>query len=134
MYFTDTTAGVVLAWDYDSGAGTLANERVLYRHAGPGSPDGFRVDTHGFLWHAVYGEGRVLKIDPRPAGGAVVVGEVTLPTRNATCVEFADDGWLYVTTAADEEGEGESKALGGAVFRVQVGAEGSARYAFKLGE
>ncbi|KAK4232775.1 hypothetical protein C8A03DRAFT_39591 [Achaetomium macrosporum] len=132
MYFTHSTAREVVAWDYDpSSGGSLTNERVFYRHAsGPGEPDGFRVDTEGNLWHAVYGEGRVLKISP----AGEVVGEVKIPTRNATCCEFVGGGDLVITTAADEEGEGESKRLGGCVFRVNVGAEGTKRYAFKLDE
>ncbi|KAL2018805.1 hypothetical protein VTK56DRAFT_363 [Thermocarpiscus australiensis] len=142
MYFTHSSAREVLAWDYyddeplASGGGgghhhrsPLSNERVFYRHEGPGEPDGFRVDTEGNLWQAVYGEGRVLKISP----AGKVVGEVRLPTRNATCAELVG-GWLFVTTAADEEGEGESRRFGGGVFRVHVGATGVARYLFKLGE
>lgn len=138
MYFTHSTAREVLAWDYDatsgdSGGGSgsssrLSNERVFYRHDGPGEPDGFRVDTAGNLWHAVYGESRVLKISPR----GELIGQVNLPTRNATCCELVGGGELVITTAADAEGGGESKRLGGAVFRVAVGAEGTKRFAFRL--
>ncbi|KAH6636560.1 hypothetical protein F5144DRAFT_184508 [Chaetomium tenue] len=130
MYFTHSTAREVLAWDYDavSGGGSLSNERVFYRHDGPGEPDGFRVDTAGNLWHAVYGESRVLQISP----AGQLIGQVNIPTRNATCCELVGGGELVITTAADEEGEGESKRLGGAVFRVAVGAEGAKRFAFRL--
>ncbi|KAK4044004.1 hypothetical protein C8A01DRAFT_31877 [Parachaetomium inaequale] len=131
MYFTHSTAREVLAWDYDpspASGGTLSNERVFYRHDGPGEPDGFRVDTDGNLWHAVYGEARVLKISPQ----GELVGEVRIPTRNATCCELVGGGELVITTAADEEGEGESKRLGGAVFRVVVGAEGVPRFGFRM--
>ncbi|KAK4140344.1 uncharacterized protein C8A04DRAFT_32160 [Dichotomopilus funicola] len=127
MYFTHSTAREVIAWDYDE-SGEVSNERVFYRHVGQGEPDGFRVDTEGNLWHAVYGESRVLKISP----AGELIGEVKIPTRNATCCELIGGGELAITTAGDDEGEGESKRLGGAVFRVQVGAEGTARYAYKL--
>ncbi|AEO69268.1 ae68128b-f1d3-4f83-afb8-e55294260b0f [Thermothielavioides terrestris] len=130
MYFTHSTAREVLAWDYDPADGSLSNQRVFYRHDGPGEPDGFRVDTDGNLWHAVYGESRVLKITP----AGQLVGEVRIPTRNATCCELVGGGELVITTAGDDEGEGESKRLGGSVFKVHVGAEGAPRYAYKLGK
>ncbi|KAG7290574.1 hypothetical protein NEMBOFW57_000577 [Staphylotrichum longicolle] len=128
MYFTHSSAREVFAWDYDPADGSVSNERVFYRHVGPGEPDGFRVDTEGNLWHAVYGESRVLKLNPQ----GELVGEVKIPTRNATCCDLVGGGELVITTAGDDEGEGESKRLGGAVFRVHVGAEGTPRFAFKL--
>lgn len=130
MYFTHSTARTVFAWDYDAaGDGTLSNERVFYQHDGPGEPDGCRVDAEGNLWHAVYGESRVLKLSPR----GQLIGQVHLPTQNVTCVQFVGTE-LFVTTAAMGEGEGpdEAVALGGAVFRVEVGARGLEPFAFKL--
>ncbi|KAI5928576.1 regucalcin [Camillea tinctor] len=136
MYFTSTTEGVVYAWDYDAGAGAagagqLSNERVFYRHAGAGSPDGFRVDAAGNVWHAFYGGSCVLKISP----AGEVVGRVNLPTRNITCVQFVGTE-LFITTAGVGEGEGtESEVeLGGAVFRVDVGVGGLEPFAFKMGQ
>ncbi|KAH8909650.1 regucalcin [Coniochaeta sp. PMI_546] len=105
MYFTHSTPKQVIAWDYDADSGAISNERVFYQHPGPGSPDGFRVDTEGNLWHAVYGEGSVLKLSPR----GELVGRIDLPTKNATCVEFVGTT-LYITTANDDEGEGGSKS------------------------
>ena len=120
MYFTHSTEREVIAWDYDvASGGTLSNQRVWYKHDGPGEPDGFRVDTEGNVWHAVYGESRVLKINKE----GKLVGEVRLPTKNITCVEFVGEE-LLITTANDDEGEGTSKELGGALFRVNVGAKG----------
>lgn len=128
MYFTHSTAQEVIAWDYDPTNGSLSNERVFYRHEGTGDPDGFRVDTEGNLWHAVYGESRVLKISPE----GKLVGEVIIPTRNATCTDLTPEGELLITTAGDDNGEGESKRLGGAVFRINVGAKPAPRWAYKL--
>lgn len=129
MYFTHSTAREVLAWDYDPSTGKQSNQRVFYRHEGPGEPDGFRVDTEGNLWHAVYGESRVLKLSPE----GKLIGEVRIPTRNATCCELVGGGELVITTAGDGDSDDkESRRLGGAVFRVNVGAEGTPRFAYKL--
>lgn len=130
MYFTHTAANAVHAFDYDPVDGHLSHERVLYQHTGRGSPDGFRVDVEGNIWHAFYGSGRVLKISHVDGH---IMGEIRLPTNNITCTQFVGTE-LYITTAEDEAAEGgeESKALGGAVFRVDVGVKGLPLFKYKL--
>ncbi|KAK3313834.1 hypothetical protein B0H66DRAFT_363354 [Apodospora peruviana] len=129
LYFTHSSARQVIAWDYDAaGDGSLSNERVFYQHQGPGEPDGFRVDKDGNLWHAVYGESRVIKLSPE----GKLIGQVKLPTSHITCCEFVGTE-LYITSAEDDEGEGESKRYGGAVFKVDVATTGLEHHKFKLG-
>ncbi|KAL1881998.1 hypothetical protein VTK73DRAFT_2980 [Phialemonium thermophilum] len=127
LYFTHTTENIVHAFDYDLGDGSISNERIFYKHDGSGGLDGFRVDIDGNIWHAIYGEGRVIKISPQ----GKVVGQINLPTRNITCPEFVGTV-LYITTAADDEGEGDSKRYGGGLYRVDVGVTGVAPHKFKL--
>lgn len=127
MYFTHSTPQQVLAFDYCTDTGAVTNQRVFYQHDGSGDPDGFRVDVEGNIWHAVYGESRVLKISP----DGKLIGQITLPTRNITCVQFAGTE-LIITTASDDSGDETSRALGGAVFRVDVGVQGLELFDFKL--
>ncbi|KAI0902296.1 SMP-30/Gluconolaconase/LRE-like region-domain-containing protein [Annulohypoxylon nitens] len=129
MYFTDSVARTIFARDCDVETGDVSEERVFYKHNGPGEPDGHRVDVEGNLWQAVYGEGRVLKISPQ----GKMIGEITLPTKNITCVEFVGTE-LYITTAGMEEGEGteEEVELSGALFKVDVFVEGLKPHLFKL--
>jgi len=129
MYFTHSTARTVYAWDYAGEDGSLSNERVFYRHEGPGEPDGCRVDAEGNLWHAVYGESRVLKISP----AGELVGQINLPTHNITCTQFVGTE-LFITTAAMGKGDGPDEAveLSGAVYKVDVGARGLEPFEFKL--
>ena len=130
IYMTDSTAGEIHAHDYDASTGGLSNRRLFHKHASiGGGPDGFRVDAEGNLWSAVYGESRVLKINTE----GKVVGEVRIPTRNATCTQFVGTE-IFITTANDDEAEGgeESRRLGGAVFRVDVGVEGLPLFKYKL--
>ncbi|KAF4119261.1 SMP-30/Gluconolaconase/LRE-like region [Geosmithia morbida] len=131
MYFTHTSAGHIYAFDYSVDTGAVTDKRIFYQHDGPGGLDGFRVDVDGNIWHAVYGEGRVIKISPGGDGVAKVVAQVTLPTRNITCVQFAGTE-LVITTAADDDGPDASKALGGAVYKVDVGTRGLELFDFKL--
>lgn len=127
MYFTHTTAGVIMAWDYSTEHGSLSNERIHYRHDGPGGPDGFRVDAEGNIWHAFYGEARVLRISPQ----GKVTGIIKMPTNNITCVEFVGTV-MYITTAGDDDGPEWSKKCDGGLFRIDVGVKGLAPYKFKL--
>ncbi|KAK4083966.1 hypothetical protein PCL_02368 [Purpureocillium lilacinum] len=130
MYFTHSKSREIFAWDYDASAGgVLSGKRLFYRHPTSGEPDGFRVDKDGNLWSAVYGEGRVIKINPH----GEVVGEVRLPTRNITCVQFAGTE-LVITSAADEAADAapRSRSLGGAVFRVDVGTTGLDLFKFAM--
>ncbi|KAI8168637.1 hypothetical protein K4K49_008498 [Colletotrichum sp. SAR 10_70] len=130
MYFTHSTERKVYAWDYAPADGALSRKRVFYTHDGPGEPDGFRVDEAGNLWHAVYGEGRVLKISPEGA----LVGEILLPTKAITCVQFVGTE-LFITTASlgeEEEATQEQRENGGALFRVDVGVKGLDFFEFKL--
>ncbi|TDZ29315.1 putative sugar lactone lactonase YvrE [Colletotrichum spinosum] len=129
MYFTHSTDRKVYAWDYNPADGELSNKRIFYAHDGPGEPDGFRVDTDGNVWHAVYGEGRVLKISPE----GKLIGEVRLPTKNITCVQFVGTE-LFITTASLEDGDGDEsqRENGGGLFRVDVDARGLDFFEFKL--
>lgn len=127
MYFTHSTPQQVLAFDYCTDTGAVTNQRVFYQHVGSGDPDGFRVDVEGNIWHAVYGEGRVLKISPE----GKLVGQITLPTRNITCVQFAGTE-LIITTASDNSDDETSRAFGGDVFKVDVGVQGLELFDFKL--
>ncbi|PMD43499.1 SGL-domain-containing protein [Hyaloscypha variabilis F] len=127
LYFVRTTSNKILAYDF-SPSGSISNERVFYTHPGPGSPDGFRIDEEGYVWQAIYGEGRVIRID----GQGNVVAEVKYPTRAITCPVFVGTE-LWVTTAGEEdEKEVESKRYGGAVFKVDVGVRGAREFEFKL--
>lgn len=132
MYFTHSPTRELFALDYDTITGAISNKRLLYNHtSGPAEPDGLRVDVDGYIWQAFYGEGMVLRISPQ----GTVVGKISLPTKNITCVQFIGQD-LIITSAADGSTETaqwpESKRLGGALFRVNVGINGMDLFPFKL--
>ncbi|RYP54436.1 hypothetical protein DL769_010348 [Monosporascus sp. CRB-8-3] len=129
MYFTDSAEATIYACDYSSDDNAISNERVFYKHTGPGLPDGHRVDVDGNLWSTFYGGSNVLKISP----SGEVIGEIKLPTKNITCTQFVGTE-LFITTAAMKEGEGTAEEVekGGALFRVDVGVQGLDLYEFKL--
>jgi sugar lactone lactonase YvrE len=120
MYFTHSTERRVYAFDYPS----MANERTFYQHTTSGEPDGFAIDVEGHIWQAIYNESRVLRISTQ----GEVVGEIKLPTKCITCPVFV--GTQLWITSGDDEGE----EFGGALFRVDVGVKGVAKFQFKLGD
>lgn len=128
MYYTNSAGKTIYANDYSLEDGSVSNNRVFYKHDGEGEPDGHRIDKDGNMWHAFYGNSSIYKISPE----GKLIGRVNLPTRNITCCEFVGTE-LFITTANDDEGEGKSKELGGAVFRVDVGTTGLEPFKFKLG-
>jgi sugar lactone lactonase YvrE len=131
LYFVHTTAKHILAYTYSPTTGSISDERIFYQHPGPGSPDGFRIDEEGFIWQAIYGEGKVLRISTEEKEGKVV-GEVSFPTRNITCPVFVGTE-IWVTTAAEEdEREVESVKYGGGIFKCDVGVKGRKEFEFRL--
>jgi sugar lactone lactonase YvrE len=130
MYFTHSTEHTVYGYDFDAATGNISHERVFWRLGSSGEPDGQSMDRDGFLWQAIYGEGRVLRVSPE----GKVVGEITLPTRNVTCPTFVGED-LFITSAAEDDPKNhpESAKFGGALFRVNVGITGVPNNKFKLG-
>ena len=109
MYWSDTKAHTVYAFDFDPAAGDMCNRRI---HASfpakvPGAslegyggrPDGAAVDVQGCYWVAMFEGQRLLRLSPD--GG--LLREVRLPVRCATmpCFGGADLKTLYVTTARE---------------------------------
>lgn len=75
-----------------------------------GGPDGAQTDADGFLWIALSGAGRVVRVDP--ATGATDLA-VLLPVKSPTSVTFGGPAldMLYITTRGPD---------GGGLYAVQL--------------
>ena len=128
MYFADTRAESVYAYDYDIDDGTISNKRVFISTADmPGRADGATVDTEGNYWFAHIHDSKVLKYD---AHGKFLQA-VDVPVKQPTMCTFGGDNLdvLYVTSATRfmEPGEEKTQALAGSLFAVYgLGAQGIA--------
>jgi L-arabinonolactonase len=125
MYFADSLAREIWAYDYDTRTGSIANRRVFADFSDqPGMPDGSIVDGEGFLWNAQWNGYRVMRY--RPDGTVERVLE--MPVMNPTCVAFGGKNLdvLYVTTGrylmTPEQIEGEP--LSGGLFAIRVDVKG----------
>jgi sugar lactone lactonase YvrE len=62
LVFADTVARVLYGYDYDGGAGTAANRRVLVDTAElGGAPDGACADSEGGVWSCILGPGTIAR-------------------------------------------------------------------------
>ena len=65
MYFTDSAARRIYAYDYDRRTGDLRNRKILVQVPDEdGLPDGLTVDAEGFLWSAQWYGSCVVRYDP----------------------------------------------------------------------
>lgn len=134
MYWSDTKAHRIDAFDFDAATGGLSRRRV-HRQFAPrgaseplesygGRPDGAAVDAEGCYWVAMY-EGQCLL---RLAPDASVLLRLALPVRCPTmpCFGGADLKTLYITSARHGRPEPELQAqpLAGCVLALRVDVPG----------
>ncbi len=134
LYWSDTTAHRIFAFDFDGSDGSLSRQRVfaafptrepdqpLETYAG--RPDGAAVDAEGCYWVAMFEGQRLLRIAP----DGQVLQELPLPVRCPTmpCFGGHDLRTLFVTTARDKRPADELAAqpLAGCVLHRRVDVPG----------
>lgn len=125
MYHADTTTRTIHAWDFDAGAGAIANRRVFAQFAAESDrPDGAAVDRDGFYWSALYRGGKVVRLSPRGEMDAEFPLQAMCPTMCA--FGGPDLRTLYVTTARQFRGAEELSRLpqSGGIFAMRVAVPG----------
>ncbi|MCW5636304.1 MAG: SMP-30/gluconolactonase/LRE family protein [Rubrivivax sp.] len=134
LYWADTAAHRIDAFDFDLAAGTLSGRRVFAQFppkqpgqdlAGYGGrPDGAAVDCEGALWVAMFEGQRLVRLG---ADGRLL-DEVRLPVRCPTmpCFGGADLKTLFVTTSREKRPAAELAAqpLAGCVLSLRVEVPG----------
>lgn len=134
LYWADTFAHTVWAFDFDAASGTPSGRRVFaeWPRKQPdqdpgvygGRPDGAAVDAEGCYWVAMFEGQRLLRLSP--AGERL--REVVLPARCPTMPCFGGAGLrtLYVTTARDNRPADELAATphAGCVLALDVDVPG----------
>ena len=126
MYYTDSPALAIYAYDFDPASGEIANRRVFVRTPeNEGVPDGLAVDSEGFIWSARWDGWKVSRYDPQ----GKLEREIKLPARFVTSCAFGGEQLdeLYITTAMTEESKEEIKRTqpwAGDLFRAHPGVKG----------
>ena len=86
MYYIDSIAYSVRAFDYDNASGDISHERVVVSVPREMSvPDGMAIDADGNLWVAHYGAGCVRCWNPQTGQ---LIDQIDLPARQITSCAF----------------------------------------------
>jgi sugar lactone lactonase YvrE len=134
LYWADTKAHAVQAFDVDGQDGSLSRRRVFQQFSPRadgqplatygGRPDGAAVDAEGAYWVAMFEGQRLLRLAPDGA----LLAELPLPVRCPTmpCFGGSDLKTLYITTARDKRPPEELAAQpwAGCVLQLRVDVPG----------
>jgi sugar lactone lactonase YvrE len=126
LYFTESFAYGIFAYDFDPATGQTANRRLFASvdQSSGAFPDGLTVDAEGGVWSVHNAVGRVVRYSPAGTIDRVVQLPVPRPCGCAFGGEKLDI--LYVTTARETmAAEQIAKApLSGSLFAVTPGVRG----------
>lgn len=139
MYFADTVARVIYAYDWRRSDGALQNRRVFARiDRSEGIPDGLSVDAEGYVWCAHWFGGRVSRFDPDGKRERCLY----FPAKQTSSVAFGGPELdeIYVTSAAlsnavvlaPEGYDPDRVFLGGPLYRVRAGIRGQLKFRSKI--
>ncbi len=97
MYFADTLAETIWAFEVDIATGNLRNRRVFVGPGVVGYPDGACVDAEGYVWNARWEGNCVIRFAPNGSIDRIV----DVPASRVTCCAFGSLNLdaLYITTS-----------------------------------
>ena len=132
MYYIDSMAHTVRAFDYDNATGDISNERVVISVTqAMGLPDGMAIDAEGMLWVAHFGGSAVRRWDPNTGE---VLATIPVPATQITACAFGGENLdtLYITSAAMRLDAAALAAQphAGALFAVKPGVRGVPSFKF----
>ena len=135
LYFTDSVARSIFAYDYDAATGSAKNRRIFVQvPSTSGIPDGLTVDAEGFVWSAEWYGSCVVRYDP----DGVIERRIHTPAKQTSSLTFGgpDLSEIFITSA------GESAVLpvmppgydplsgyfGGALYNISLDIQGKAEF------
>lgn len=97
MFHSDTSPGILEAWDFDPATGSISNHRVLGKFTSEqGRPDGGATDVQGNYWSAGPSAGCINQFSP----DGQLLKRHPFPVPGPTMPCFAGD-FLFVTSIRD---------------------------------
>ena len=135
LYFTDTVARIIYAYDYDVTQGSPSNRRIFVKvSSDEGIPDGLTVDSMGFVWSAQWYGGCIVRYDPDGKRERVV----KIPAKQTSSLTFGGSDLTDVfITSASKDGplpvmppgyDSHTGNLGGQLFHINLGIPGKAEF------
>lgn len=140
LYFADSSARKIYAYDVNAATGTLSNRRVLVQvSTDEGIPDGLSVDAQGFIWCAHWYGGEIVRYDPI----GHVERRIEVPSKQVSSVIFGgkDLTEMYATSAANSwvgpyapKGyDFSAPDIGGPLYRIKTDVQGKPPYMAAFG-
>jgi D-xylonolactonase len=135
LYFSDTVARCIYAYEWHRGSGKLTNRRVFVRiPREEGFPDGLAVDTDGFIWCAHWFGGCVTRYDPDGKRERLLA----LPAAQTSSLAFGgpDLDVIFITSASKNNmldmappGYDPKKVfVGGRLYQMRSGVNGKKEF------
>lgn len=139
LYFADSSARRIYAYDVDPVTGALSRKRTFVQVPGDeGIPDGLTVDREGFVWSAQWYGSQIVRYDP----DGKVERRITLPAQQVSSLMFGGSDWtdIYVTTAGESwrgpyappNYDFDAPNIGGALYLVRQEIAGRPEYCARL--
>ncbi|WP_291766775.1 SMP-30/gluconolactonase/LRE family protein [Caldivirga sp. UBA161] len=102
MYYIDSPTRRVAVYNYDVKHGELSGLRdVIDLSSLQGNPDGMTIDSEGYLWIALWGGGRVIRVNPF---NKAITDSIIVNARYTSSCTFGggDLTTLFISTAMGE--------------------------------
>jgi sugar lactone lactonase YvrE len=139
LYFTDSAARRIYAYEYDRRSGSLRNRRLLVQApAEEGLPDGLTVDAEGFLWSAQWYGGCVVRYDPegkmerRINIAAKQVSSVAFGGKDLTDIFVTSAGKSWPSPLMPKFYDPVGGNFGGQLYSFNLGIEGKPEYKSRI--
>jgi len=135
LYFTDSVARIIYAYDYDVASGTPSNRRIFVSvpHTS-GLPDGLTVDADGFVWSAEWYGSCLVRYDP----DGKVERKIETPAKQTSSLAFGgpDLTEIFVTSAGKSEPmpvmppgyDPHTGNFGGPLYHINLGIRGKKEF------
>jgi D-xylonolactonase len=131
LYFADSAARRIYAYDYDLGSGSVRNRRVFVQvPKTEGLPDGLAVDSQGYVWSAQWYGSSIVRYDPE----GKVERRLEFPAKQVSSLTFGGPQLtdIFVTSAAQSEPmpimppgyDPQTGPFGGALYHLNIGIAG----------
>lgn len=135
LYFTDSAARTIFAYDYDVAVGSVRNRRIFKKvPATSGIPDGLTVDSEGFVWSAEWYGSCVVRYDP----DGKIERRIDTPAKQTSSLAFGGPELtdIFITSAGKSEPmplmppgyDPNSGYFGGTLYHINLGIPGKAEF------
>lgn len=123
LYYTDTTAYAIYAFDYDRKTGDIRNQRVhIDANDGHGKPDGMTVDAEGCIWSARWDGNCIVRYSPEGRQ----LDRIEFPVHKVSSLTFGGNDYsdIYLTTARGNERGPVEGEYAGSLFHLASSTRG----------